>query len=1074
MSNRLVLLLGEFNNSEKGLAAVLQEWSDAGLLATVAWSSVDQPAEKRPKTWVSDRGESKDIDLFELLTSRIWSQVSVVAVRQACLETLGETRFENEVALLQIVEGAFAAHKQLDFVSFTVSIGEEKGLVQRAFSPFWKMHILQEPVVRIDEAVASQPMWEDHRHLLVGLLAVTTAGGFVWQHGALTSGIADQVIGSHRSVRVGRAYLRVVSAGRLTDEVLSGAFPASGPWSIPSDVANCLAVPPGSMISDTMVSAVNLKGGFLFKSWVPPKRERPKTIGILQAIKLFLLEFVNAAKSIPVAFVEKIKEEIEDFVQKTTFGTNSSLLVKFDPSKDLLNLDELLETVRGLQFDYDVDPIGNAEAWETLQRVSMSSIDGGRFPKDIPPPTKGANRLIYTDPSVIGPSPADTSFAVSDFELVLLNLDQAHALIGPMAVEQAENLQLRLKALRDELLLAEASAISVKQEAIKIGKKSKIKTLLSRFRRKRKKTNVQAREVVSQGDQVETVEPPSPEVLNQSPLQTDSETETKPAEEISKVNDGSQHRPTHPLFKQSEYTILTAFYQGERKEFLTEFETANKVHDASIKTYTVTNGFWKTNKSCDHCGTSFDHGFAFLHSPTNEVVHIGRICAKNTFPLASESDLFAQKLSELEKRFADWLSLRSGSLLWRVGKSIIAGSFTARLSLKKSLEILEKRPKVEASAVLARKKFKTLTRRGIKIFILLIAASVASIIFTPLPLLIFVLSLTTYLTAFIIRMIFLAREIVRAQYALRLEMDEFETNYEIARHSVSELARLASVMEQFDDWQIIIREVIHVPFGKDIGFSTSRIGIEEVTRPPAMILGKSRPDEKQKMQLFLNARRQTIHSGWLTETMEVIKDEWRDDYANARITTLADNIIPEADNASSQSIVGKRPLSNDDVYYPRTDLRRRIVSGDLQRKLVLKKAEQVAVDLKRTSLDQLLAQVDVVGLGSALSGQKVGDFLSGLSGDITESVPFPPDLISIKFPNNRLFFPELVLPPPGTLNSESGEIQVKPGIELTAAAWRVELSAPIHPLDVLKGFENDLKLNAKLSDPGPPSQDSPV
>jgi hypothetical protein len=32
---------------------------------------------------------------------------------------------------------------------------------------------------------------------------------------------------------------------------------------------------------------------------------------------------------------------------------------------------------------------------------------------------------------------------------------------------------------------------------------------------------------------------------------------------------------------------------------------------------------------------------------------------------------------------------------------------------------------------------------------------------------------------------------------------------------------------------------------------------------------------------------------------------------------------------------------------------------------------------------------------------------------------------------------------------------VKPGVELTAAAWRVELSGPIHPLDVLKGFEGD-------------------
>jgi hypothetical protein len=28
-------------------------------------------------------------------------------------------------------------------------------------------------------------------------------------------------------------------------------------------------------------------------------------------------------------------------------------------------------------------------------------------------------------------------------------------------------------------------------------------------------------------------------------------------------------------------------------------------------------------------------------------------------------------------------------------------------------------------------------------------------------------------------------------------------------------------------------------------------------------------------------------------------------------------------------------------------------------------------------------------------------------------------------------------------------------VELTAAAWRVELSAPIHPLEILKGFEGD-------------------
>ena len=56
MSNRLVLLLGEFETSEKELADVLQEWSDAGLLATVGWTSVSSGLNARPRTRISDQG----------------------------------------------------------------------------------------------------------------------------------------------------------------------------------------------------------------------------------------------------------------------------------------------------------------------------------------------------------------------------------------------------------------------------------------------------------------------------------------------------------------------------------------------------------------------------------------------------------------------------------------------------------------------------------------------------------------------------------------------------------------------------------------------------------------------------------------------------------------------------------------------------------------------------------------------------------------------------------------------------------------------------------------------------------
>ena len=1075
MSNRLVLLLGEFETSESELGAVLQEWSDAGLLATVAWASIENGSISRPKARISDQGECRDTDLFELLTSRIWSQVSVVAVRQAHLQSLSQERFDNEVALLQTIESSFSAHKQLEFSSFSVSIGADKGLVYRAFSPYWKLHILHEPVVRIDQAVASQPMWDDHRHLLVALLALTTAGGFVWQHGSLVAGLADPVNGSHRPIRIGRAYLRVVSAGRLTDEVLSGAFPASGPWSIPSDVPNSIAVPPGSTLSDNVVNAVNAKAGFVYRNWVAPKKERPENMGILQAIKLFLREFLNALKSIPMGIIGGIKSEIEDFVQKTTFGADSSILVRFDPSKDVLDPDEVLQAIRGLHLNTDIDPIGNAEAWEILQRVSMSSIDGGRFPSDVSAPLKGSSRLVYTDPSAIGPSPSDPPFAISDFERAVLNLEDSHGSIGSMAIEEAKTLQLRLEALRTELSQAE-SAMSSDSPATKKVEGSGTKKInklrwLKRRRQKKKEAKVaaararaeamqraaEAAEIAirdAQAKEIATAEPEADSVIVTDGSPTAVPEVAKP-EPVSVPVDSDRHKPTHPEFKQAEYTELTAFYQGEREEIAAEYSEANKIYEASKSSYSSASGNWSRNKSCDHCGTNFDHGFVFLHNPTSELVRVGRLCAKNTFPVSSNADLFAKRLEELDKRFASWLEIRSGSLLWRVGHSIVDGTIKARLILAQALEVLEKQPQFEESAIQAQKKFGRWTRRGLMLGVLLAAACVASIIFTPLPLLLFVLSLTGYFSAFVIRIIFLARDIVRAQYALRRAMDDFERTYEIACHAISEIFRLSSIRDQFEDWQIVIREIVHVPFGKEIGFATSKIGVEDVTRPPAMILGKSRPDDKQKMQLFLNARRQTIHGGWLTEIMDMMKDEWREDYANARLTTPADNILPEADNASSGSIVGKRPLSDEDVYYPRADFRRRIVSGDLQRKLVAKKAEQVAIDLKRTSLDQLLAQVELTGLGSALSGQKVVEFLSGLAVESREQVTYPADLISNNYPGNRIFGPEMTLPEPSKRDSDTGQIQVKPGVELTAAAWRVELSGPIHPLEILKGFEGD-------------------
>jgi hypothetical protein len=1102
MSVRLLLLVGEFDEKDSGIDNILREWTTAGLLNVVAWISVSSDVPHRPKVTLSENGDISSVPLFELLTSRIWSEVNVVAVRQENLNSLNIERFEREVSLLQLVNKSFEAHKDLDLSSFTCSIAEESGLIEEAFSNSWDLHLLQEPIARIDEAVAAQPLWDDERHLLVALLAILAGGGFVWQFSGLVAELNDPVSGSHRPLRVGRAYLRVVSAGRLTDEILSGAFPASGPWSIPPDVPNARSVPPGSPISDAVVNALRTQGDFSFKNWVAPKKEKAQKLGLFAGILLFVKEYVAALKGIPLSLVGRVKGEIEDWMQKMTFGSDSSVLLKFDPLVDDLHTDDLVDTIKLLDLGAEIDPIGNSAPWMMLQQVALGAVDGGRFPSEVPVPMQGSYRLVYTDPTAIGPSPSDEYFEITNFERELLELSESSQRIGPMDLEEARTFQLRLDALRAEINVEgtpnnsksgvnssakksvqkekelTASATKVKKPRFwQIRKKRKLKKAL-KIEEARRKSEAIA-ETLKRADkkkaetELETKTPTQEVENSELAVNEASEDEaTTPEEESTKADtvesDGniSRHKPSHPDFVATEYIPLTAFYQGQRSDLTSEYDAANRIYSSAISSYKAAKGLWSLNKSCDHCGTAFDHGVLYLHEPTQELVHVGHICARKVLPLPDEADLIQKKLMALEKRWASWLSQRSGSLLWRIGQSIVSALMMSRTELARSLVVLAERPHIEKGVEQVQLRFNKWTRRGMFWFMMLLAASIASVVLTPLPLLLFAIALTVSFSGFLIRLGFLARDIVRAKFNLAVMMDDYERSYSKARHEVGEIVRLTSVREQFEDWQAVIREIVHVPFGRKLGFASEKVGIEDVARPPAMVLGRSQPNDEQKMQLFLSARKQTIHGGWLTEIMDIAKEEWKRDYENARMTGPADNILPESDNASSQSVVGKRPLSDEDVYYPRTDFKLRVLSGALQEKLVQRKSEQVAEDIRRTSIENLLGTVDVSGLGSALNGMKVNEFLSGLSNEPDEQVAFPSELISHVYAHRRVFYPETILPPFGSLNVEAGQLQVQPGAELTAAAWRIELSEPLLPLDIFKGFVPRSYEGSQAEDPG--------
>ena len=1078
MSANLSILIGEFGAADRGSNELISEWASANILQTVA--RVDLESEgvlDLPRVLFSDGVVVQEEGLFDLLTARRWRHVTVIALREANLGTLSLDRFNKELAVLEMVRGAFADSNDTTFRSCTCSIIETKGVIAEAFNPMWGMHLAQEPVVRIDPEVAAQPMRDGHRASLVSLLALMVSGSFTWQRGPLLDEGFDETRGDHKPIRLARAFLRVVNAGRLTDNVLSVAFPMSGPWSVPGDLMNARSVPPGTLIPEYLITELGHQGSFAMRPLKSKIKSKGTKMGMRDGIRFFFKEFAAALQNIPRSLVAKVRNEVEGWVQKVTFGADSSISLKFDPLAPDLSQDEFLDLMQSLNNNETMDAIGESLPWELLQRVALGLVDGGKFPDSIKLPTSGVHRLVFTDPASIGPAPSFENFSLSPFERAMLSLNDDDISISPVDVIASDALQTRFREVRELVASGGFGLTEAEKKAAELENSEKKKTSNSggtskdgtkkqkrNFLRRKKNKSVKAvtpppaqpipsapntsENKITKADSSASL--PSEEQKNGDAVTTDSTkaVEVTPAE--SKVND-ERHRPNHPDFNPTEYVLVTSFYQGQRADLKSEFAKANEAYAIASQQHKPINGFWSQKKACDHCGTRFDYGVLYMHHPTQQLVHVGNVCARKAYGLLDSMDYFMVELDKLEGRWKAWLAAQSKSLLWRVGTVILQGLNTAQADLKSAIELLSHRPGAHEAQTAATEKFGRWTRRGVLVFLLLLAASIACVIFTPLPILFLALTLFVYLFGLISRLVSLGRELVRARFRLSRMEDEYERAYERGQHSAREIVRLLSVAEQFGDWQAIIREVAHVPFGRELQFGAAEKSVGEINRPPSFVLATARPEDLQQMKPFLNARSQTIHSGWLTEIMDVLNQEWKIGYQNSRILSPGDNIIPESDNASPESVVGRHPITNDKIYYPRSDFRRRLVGGRLQKKLVQQKSQMIAEDLRRTPVETLLGAVEISGPGSALSGMGVREFLSSLETPPDEAVPYLADLISDTVPHLRNSAPEMILPKYDEMADQVGHVQVEPGVEFTAATWIVELSDPIGPLSSFRG-----------------------
>ena len=154
------------------------------------------------------------------------------------------------------------------------------------------------------------------------------------------------------------------------------------------------------------------------------------------------------------------------------------------------------------------------------------------------------------------------------------------------------------------------------------------------------------------------------------------------------------------------------------------------------------------------------------------------------------------------------------------------------------------------------------------------------------------------------------------------------------------------------------------------------------------------------------------------------------------------------DNVDSGAVRGYRPLTKEQLLYPRSDFHRAVLNGSMRDVLVQGKVEQIALSLRRTPLKELLSHVSVIGPGRALSGQSVDKFLDGLQVEKAAIPDFDAELFSVNALMMRSANIDMSLPPVGQTQTHALSESVRPGEELVAVSARIDLSIAL-PLENL-------------------------
>ena len=1012
MSHHLTIVAGD-----RDVGEAFAQWAKADLMDATAFVDLGSAGEELDASvcWTRS-GLTTLTTLEEVATLERWDPVTLVSVRSNNLSSFSTAWFDAEALLLDTLRSLFLSN--VEFQAFTVGLAEPNGSYGAdLFDPNWQLHLLHDTKLIADADAAVLPIRDRDRPTTCLLTALLAAGGFRWQEESLLA-LRDNPVGRVLPARIARAQLRLVNAGRFIDDVLAGAFPDSGPWIVPPDVQAIMARSP---IDPGLARKISTEAGFTSRPFTSPHAKAPTQIGILAGLRLFIHNFVAAARKAPLIVIDRVTTKVGEGVaaaaQQLTFGDQSSVVVKFRPGLTRHDTDSLLDRLQEVGMpETGPSAIPDPRPWTLIRQACFGLVDGGDLPEGLPEPRVDTQRLLYLDPTAIGPALDEADFTLSSLEIGLLELDANFQHIGSMDVDNARAVARAL---------ADISDLEQTTESI----------------------------------------PVAAGIPPDAPSTPDAE-ETDAGPEV--------HRPDHPDFDPSAYLPVTTFYQGPLPEIPEEYRISQVLHQETLGEHEPIDGPWHRENRCDHCGTpSFHHGVCYIHEPTGRLVHVGHICAKKSGLRLPDENPAEGVLLSLQDRWQRWLVARQHSLLWQIGTHLVEATDNARQGLATGMAEREA-PDLsteEVEKVRAKLRLGTI-RSGVAALVAGIA-TIANIFLIFLPFLWLVAAFVGMFASLFIQGTRFTRELARVQ----TRQDAGARTRRVAllkvSHYSSEFARLVNARDQFQDWQAVIRRVVHRPYGRPDPSTEGELASDHVMRPQSYVHGTANPTSQQLGNAQNNARRTTFKRGWLTTVFLEMKQKWEGDYASAVLYADGEVPEPESDNSPVRSIRSRVPGTNEPIFAEREDFRIRLTGGQFDEVVVAVLTGNIVEWLTGQSLDELVSPVSVTGPGRALSGMRPEAFLRGLEEPLVEVPKFDPYVFGITPSALPLKLDNLDSSHPEQSDAQGLIVPsaVSPGRDLVFARFRLLLSPPVSP-ELLAGFRGDTPPPASSShesDEGPRS-----